>query len=71
MSSASCHAWRAARTSSTIRQASPRSATAPWGYSAGPAGNPLNTTQSEPGSTAYNSASVQIYADADGQTCWY
>lgn len=45
--------------------------TAPWAYSAGPAGNPLNTTQSEPGSTAYNSVNVQIYADADGQTCWY
>jgi len=45
--------------------------TSPWSYSPGPAGNPLNTTQTEPGSTAWNSANVQIFANSDGQTCWY
>jgi hypothetical protein len=44
---------------------------APWTYSAGPAGNPINTEQTEPGSTPWNSAGVQIFANADGQTCWY
>jgi len=45
--------------------------TAPWADSAGPAGNPINTTQPEPGSTVWNSDNVQIYANADGETCWY
>ena len=45
--------------------------TSPWANSAGPAGNPMNTTLPEPGSTAWNSANVQIYANASGQTCWY
>ncbi|MGH3394673.1 MAG: hypothetical protein ACRDPO_08285, partial [Streptosporangiaceae bacterium] len=44
--------------------------TAPWASSAGPAGNPLNTTQQEPGSTAWNSDGVQIYRDYGGSTCW-
>jgi uncharacterized protein with FMN-binding domain len=44
--------------------------TAPWAYSAGPAGNPINTTQQEPGSTAWNSVGVQVYQDFDGLTCW-
>jgi hypothetical protein len=44
--------------------------TAPWTYSAGPAGNPLNTTQQEPGSTVWNSVGVQIYQNYDGTTCW-
>jgi hypothetical protein len=44
--------------------------TAPWAYSAGPAGNPINTTQQEPGSTAWNSIGVQIYQNFDGVTCW-
>ena len=44
---------------------------APWAYSPGPAGNPLNTTQPEPGDSDWNSVGVKIYADADGQTCWY
>jgi hypothetical protein len=43
----------------------------PWQNSSGPAGNPLNTTQTEPGSTKWNSVGVQIYADGDGETCWY
>jgi len=47
---------------------------APWASSPGPAGNPLNTTQPEPGSTPWNTVphtdGVQIYADADGETCW-
>jgi hypothetical protein len=43
----------------------------PWQNSAGPAGNPLNTTQTEPGSTNWNPVGVQIYSNADGQTCWY
>jgi hypothetical protein len=43
----------------------------PWQNSAGPAGNPLNTTQPEPGSTNWNSVGVKIYADGNGQTCWY
>jgi hypothetical protein len=37
----------------------------------GPAGNPLNTTQSEPGSTNWNSADVKVFANADSETCWY
>lgn len=37
----------------------------------GPAGNPINTTQHEPGSTNWNSVGVQIYADSSGHTCWY
>jgi hypothetical protein len=44
---------------------------APWAYSPGPSGNPLNTTQPEPGDSDWNSVGVKIYADADGQTCWY
>jgi hypothetical protein len=45
--------------------------TAPWAYSAGPAGNPINAERDEPGSSNWNSAGVQIYANADGHTCWY
>ncbi len=45
--------------------------TAPWAYSAGPAGNPINTTQPEPGSTRWNSVGVQIFHDYGGQTCWH
>jgi hypothetical protein len=45
--------------------------TAPWANSGGPAGNPINTTETEPGSTSWNSVGVQIFANADGQTCWY
>ena len=44
--------------------------TAPWPYSPGPAGNPINTTLQEPGSTTWNSVGVQIYADGNGKTCW-
>ncbi|HEY1918464.1 MAG TPA: hypothetical protein VGH27_23060 [Streptosporangiaceae bacterium] len=44
--------------------------TAPWANSAGPAGNPINTTQQEPGSTSWNSVGVQIYQNYDGVTCW-
>jgi hypothetical protein len=43
----------------------------PWENSGGPAGNPLNTTQLEPGSTPWNSANVQKFADSGGETCWY
>ena len=43
----------------------------PWRNSSGPAGNPLNTTQPEPGSTNWNSVGVKIYSDGNGQTCWY
>jgi hypothetical protein len=49
--------------------------TQPWAYSAGPAGNPLNTTQREPGSTNWNNLGggigVQIFANFDNRTCWY
>jgi hypothetical protein len=45
--------------------------TAPWSYSPGPAGNPLNTTESEPGDSVWNSDGVKIFANADGETCWY
>ena len=45
--------------------------TSPWSYSPGPAGNPLNTTQSEPGDSTWNSVGVKIFANADGETCWY
>jgi len=47
--------------------------TAPWAYSAGPAGNPINTTQSNAGSqaTTWNSVGVQQFQDAAGHTCWY
>jgi hypothetical protein len=45
--------------------------TAPWPNSGGPAGNPLNTTRAEPGSTNWNGIGVQIYHDSSGQTCWY
>jgi hypothetical protein len=45
--------------------------TAPWANSPGPPGNPLNTTQTEPGSTNWNSVGVQAFANADGETCWY
>jgi hypothetical protein len=45
--------------------------TAPWANSPGPAGNPLNTELSEPGSTDWNSGGVQEYANSDGETCWY
>lgn len=47
--------------------------TAPWANSGGPAGNLLNTTQTEPGSTVWNSNGgdpIQIYHDGDGSTCW-
>ena len=44
--------------------------TAPWANSAGPAGNPINTTQQEPGSSAWNSVGVQAYQNSDGATCW-
>ena len=44
--------------------------TAPWANSAGPAGNPINTTQQEPGSSAWNSVGVQAYQNSDGSTCW-
>ena len=44
--------------------------TSPWAYSGGPAGNPINTTQQEPGSTPWNSIGVQIYQNYDGVTCW-
>ena len=43
----------------------------PWQNSGGPAGNPLNTTQTEPGSSNWNGVGVQIYQDGSGQTCWY
>jgi hypothetical protein len=43
----------------------------PWSNSGGPAGNPLNTTQPEPGSSPWNFANVQIFADGSGHTCWY
>jgi peptidoglycan hydrolase-like protein with peptidoglycan-binding domain len=45
--------------------------TAPWSYSPGPAGNPLNTTQSEPGDSDWNSVGVKVFANASGETCWY
>lgn len=47
--------------------------TSPWSDSGGPAGNPLNTTQSDTGSqaTTWNSVGVQQFQNADGQTCWY
>jgi hypothetical protein len=47
--------------------------TAPWAYSSGPAGNPINTTQSNAGSqpTTWNSVGVQQFQDAAGHTCWY
>lgn len=41
---------------------------APWGESGGPAGNPLNTTQGEPGSSDFFGFSA--FADVDGETCW-
>jgi len=44
--------------------------TAPWANSAGPAGNPINTTQQEPGSSAFNSVGVQAYQNDGGVTCW-
>lgn len=45
----------------------------PWSYSGGPAGNPLNTIQWDPGAqpTPWNSIGVQQFENADGQTCWY
>jgi hypothetical protein len=36
-----------------------------------PGGNPLNTTQPEPGSFSINGAHVQRYQDANGQSCQY
>ena len=45
--------------------------TSPWSYSGGPAGNPLNTTRSEPGATNWNSVGVKIFQNYDGETCWY
>jgi hypothetical protein len=45
--------------------------TAPWASSPGPAGNPINTTETEPGSTSWNSVGVQIFANANSETCWY
>jgi hypothetical protein len=44
---------------------------APWPRSAGPAGNPINTTQPEPGSTLWNSVGVRIFRNFQNQTCWY
>lgn len=55
-----------------------RPRTAPWAYSPEGAGNPLNTTQHEPGSTPIygdpdlnNGHPVQDFHDGSGQTCWY
>jgi len=45
--------------------------TAPWAYSGGPAGNPINTTQWEPGSSNWNSVGVKIFSDNSGHTCWF
>jgi len=47
--------------------------TAPWSYSGGPAGNPINTTQSNAGSQAkpWNSVGVQQFTSQAGETCWY
>jgi hypothetical protein len=45
--------------------------TAPWSNSRGPAGNPLGTTQPEPGSTNWNSIGVKVYHNTPGHTCWY
>jgi len=46
---------------------------APWSYSPGPWGNPLGTTQRNPGSRSknWNGDGVQAYVDAAGHTCWY
>jgi hypothetical protein len=44
---------------------------APWPRSAGPAGNPINTTQPEPGSTLWNAVGVRIFKDFQNHTCWY
>jgi peptidoglycan hydrolase-like protein with peptidoglycan-binding domain len=45
---------------------------APWAYSPGPAGNPLNTNRQEPGSVGtWNSDGVRTYGDAAGHTCWF
>lgn len=33
--------------------------------------NPLNTTQSEPGSYSINSVGVKAYVNGSGHTCWY
>ncbi len=43
----------------------------PWQNSIGPAGNPLNTTQPEPGDDIWNGVGVRIYSDGSGHTCWY
>jgi hypothetical protein len=43
----------------------------PWANSAGPAGNPIATTQAEPGSTIWNRVGVKVYHNAFGHTCWY
>jgi hypothetical protein len=43
----------------------------PWPDLNDAAGNPLDTTETEPGSTSINSANVQAYADGNGETCWY
>ena len=38
----------------------------------GPAGNPMATTQHEPGSYAWNSVGVQVYVNTSStNTCWY
>jgi hypothetical protein len=37
----------------------------------GASGNPLNTTQREPGSTSMNGVGVQAFHDAAGHTYWY
>jgi hypothetical protein len=37
----------------------------------GPAGNPMATTQPEPGSYRWNSIGVQVYVDSSGHPCWY
>ena len=63
-------AWEAAEGGGAGCPGQPANA-APWASSPGPAGNPLNTTQPEPGDSDWNSVGVKIYADADGQTCWY
>jgi hypothetical protein len=45
--------------------------TAPWPHSAGPAGNPINTSQPEPASMFWNSVGVRIFRNYQNQTCWY
>jgi hypothetical protein len=45
--------------------------TVPWSYSAGPSGNPINTTLPEPGSTAWNSVGVRVFHNFANATCWH